>query len=103
MIDNERAWVEINLDNFKHNIINIKEDIGSHTKLLTVLKADAYGHGAVELAKTFDEVGVDYIGVAVYEEAFELRKNNIKIPILVLGHTPKINLKNIMKMLIRHK
>ncbi|MDO7205651.1 alanine racemase [Paraclostridium bifermentans] len=53
-----------------------------------VVKADAYGHGAVELCKNIDKENVDYICVAAISEAFELRENNIDLPILVMGYVP---------------
>jgi len=74
----------INLDNLKHNFQTIKKHI-SDTKLLCVIKADAYGHGIVEYAQVLSKLGVDYFGVAIVEEGIELRKAGIWEPILVLG------------------
>ncbi len=78
-----RTAVEINLDNIKENAIKIKEKIGN-AKLLGVIKADAYGHGVIEVAKTIDEY-CSFFGVAVIEEAIELRKAGFNKPILILG------------------
>ncbi len=72
----------INNENFLHNVSIVKQIIGNR-KIMAVLKADAYGHGLVETAKILSNI--DYIGVAYIEEALILRKNGIKIPILVLG------------------
>ena len=82
------AYVEVDLDIIKHNINEIKKLIDKNTKLGAVVKANAYGHGAVEIAKVLEEENVDYICVAGLNEAMELRNNNIKLPILVMGYTP---------------
>ncbi len=80
-----KTWAKINLDHYRHNIRQIKSDIGPETKLCSVLKADAYGHGAIELGKVAEEEDVDYLAVALLEEAITLRENNITLPILILG------------------
>ena len=69
-----RVWKEINLDNIKNNVKNIRKLLKDETKLLAVIKADAYGHGAVETARAllFDG-GADYFGVATGSEAEEIR------------------------------
>lgn len=82
------TYVEIDLDIIKHNINEIKKIIDKKTKLGAVIKANAYGHGAIEIAKILEEENVDYICVAGLNEAIELRNNNIKLPILVMGYTP---------------
>ena len=82
------TYVEIDLDIIKHNINEIKKVIDKNTKLGAVIKANAYGHGAIEVARVLEEENVDYICVAGLNEAMELRKNNIKLPILIMGYTP---------------
>lgn len=82
------TYVEIDLDIIKHNINEIKKIIAKNTKLGAVIKANAYGHGAIEVARVLEEENIDYICVAGLNEAIELRNNNIKLPILVLGYTP---------------
>lgn len=82
------TYVEIDLDIIKHNIKEIKKIIDKNTKLGVVIKANAYGHGAVEIARVLVEENIDYICVAGLNEAIELRNNNIKLPILVMGYTP---------------
>lgn len=84
-----RTWSEIDLDALKHNYTVLKERVGKDVKFLGVVKADAYGHGSVMTAKTLEEAGADYLAVSSIDEAMELRLNNIKMPILILGHTPK--------------
>lgn len=81
------TWVEINLDNLKHNIQQAKDIIGKDVKLAGVLKADAYGHGAIYSAKTMIENGVEILAVACITEALELRRHFSEIPILIMGHT----------------
>ena len=81
---NTNTWVEIDVDAIAHNFNAIKKKVGMNTKILAIVKADAYGHGAVEVTRTLVKNGVDMLGVAVPEEGIELRENNIKAPILVL-------------------
>lgn len=85
----KRTWAEIDLDAIEHNYRTLKERVGKDTKFLGVVKADAYGHGAVMVAKTLEEIGADYLAVSSIDEAMELRLNHIEMPILILGHTPK--------------
>lgn len=87
MIQNyKRVYAEINLDTIKDNMQKIKDHIGKDTKVMAVIKADGYGHGAVAVAKALSEKA-DYYGIAILEEAIELRKNNIEKPLLILGYT----------------
>ncbi|MFL0196080.1 alanine racemase [Clostridium sp. WILCCON 0269] len=89
------VWEEINIDNLVYNIGQIKLKIGGG-ELIGVVKADAYGHGAVEVAEVLLENGVNTLAVAVLDEAIELRKNGIKVPIMVLGIVPHIFLEEII-------
>lgn len=81
------CYAEINLDNIRHNFNEIKR-LAKDKKIFGIIKADAYGHGAIEFARILEEEGVDAFGVAVITEAIELRKNGFKEDILVLGYTP---------------
>lgn len=81
------SWVEINLDNLKHNLNEIKKNKNKDTRIMAVIKADAYGHGAVELGKFFVRENIDMFGVATLSEALELRQNGIEEDILILGYT----------------
>lgn len=85
-----RVYAKIDLDAVEHNIDLIKSKLPKGKKLLLVVKADAYGHGAVELAGKFEHKA-DYFGVAEINEALELRKNGITKPILILGFTAPEN------------
>lgn len=84
-----RTWAEIDLDALKYNYTKIREYIGNGVKFLGVVKADAYGHGAVRVAEVLQHSGADYLAVSSIDEAMELRIGGITMPILILGHTPK--------------
>ena len=83
-----RAFAEINLTNFKHNIDVISKMIGEDCEIVGVVKANAYGHGAVEVASYFESIGIKNFAVACISEGIELREGNIKGEIIVLGYTP---------------
>lgn len=85
----KRTWAEISLDALEYNYRKIRAHIGDSVRFLGVVKADAYGHGAVEVSKKLEELGADYLAVSSIDEAMELRFNGITMPVLVLGHTPK--------------
>ncbi len=82
------SWVEINIGNLAHNAQEIRKNVPSDTKLLAVVKADAYGHGSVMLAPTLLASGFDMLGVASIDEGVDLRKAKINSDILVLGAVP---------------
>ena len=83
-----RIYAEINLDNICDNINEVRKKVGKNTKIMAIIKADGYGHGAVPIAKVLDS-SVDSYGVAIVEEGVELRKAGITKPILILGYTPE--------------
>lgn len=83
-----RTWAEINLDNIEHNYNLIRKKANPKAKICCVIKADGYGHGAVQLAKLYEKLGADWFAVSNIEEALELRQNKISLPILILGYTP---------------
>lgn len=80
---------EIDLGNLEHNFKEIRRIISPRAKICAVVKAEAYGHGAFEVAQTLISCGVSCLSVAVIDEAIELRQNGIKTPILILGFTPE--------------
>ncbi len=82
-----RVKANIDLDAIRKNIITMKSLLDNNTKMLAVIKANAYGHGAIAIAKFIDDVS-DYYGLATIEEAVELRKEGIIKPLLLLGRTP---------------
>lgn len=85
------AWVEIDSQAVKNNLKIIKTKVGPDVGIMAVVKANAYGHGAVGIAKIAEDFGVDYFGVSAFYEARELRNNGITLPILILGYTPAEN------------
>jgi len=79
------TWAEIDIEAFRHNLGNIRKLVGAHTKIMAVVKADAYGHGALPCARAALESGAEYLGVGIIQEGIELRRNGITAPILILG------------------
>lgn len=79
------TWVEVNLDAIETNVKSIKNTLASNVKIMAVVKANGYGHGAFHVAKIALESGAEYLGVAILDEALALRKQGIMAPILVLG------------------
>ena len=93
----KRTWAEISLDNLTHNFETIRRQVGPQAKLLGVVKADAYGHGAVRVAKHLEKLGAGYLAVSNLDECEELRVNGITLPILMLGFTPADQAGRILK------
>lgn len=87
------TWVEIDLDAIEYNLIQARKYIKPETKIAGVIKANAYGHGAVPIAKALIKNGIDMLAVACLSEAIEVRKHCSEIPILVMGHTVDNKLK----------
>jgi len=81
------VWAQIDLDAAAYNMQSIRRIVGTDKAITAVVKANAYGHGAVEMAKVFLENGADRLAVACLSEAVELRRAGVTAPILVLGHT----------------
>jgi alanine racemase len=79
------TWAEIHLENLAFNLASVKKFVGQDLEYMAVVKADAYGHGAVECSKRLEKEGIDWLGVALPEEGVELRKNGVSTPILCLG------------------
>ena len=84
----KRTWAEISLDNIRHNYEAIRRSLPDGCRFLGVVKADAYGHGALPVARLLQEAGADYLAVSCLDEALELRNGGVSMPILILGHTP---------------
>ena len=94
MIDTEnmdflhRTWVEIDLDRLEGNYRRMQSLVGDGCRILCVVKANAYGHGAVKAAQVLEQAGCDWFGVSNLEEARQLRRGGVTRPILILGGTP---------------
>lgn len=79
------TWAEVDLGNLEHNFFKIKKSCGLNIRILVTIKADAYGHGLIPVAKRLERCGIDFFGVASIDEGIKLREAGIKTPILVLG------------------
>lgn len=84
----KRTWAEISLDAIEHNFRQIKAKVLDKAKICCVIKADGYGHGAVELSRVYEELGADFFAVSNIDEGVEIRMSGSKLPILILGYTP---------------
>lgn len=79
------AWVDVDLEALEHNLALVRSRLSPGTRTMAVVKADAYGHGAVGVGRALAAAGVDWLGVALLEEGAELRRAGVEVPILVLG------------------
>ena len=85
MLENKtRAWIEIDLVRMKHNVEEIKKLIPSTTKIMAIVKANAYGHGDLVSATLLEQCGVDFFGVSSVDEALNLRDVGVKSKILII-------------------
>ncbi len=82
------VWAEVDLDAVEHNIREIRRHIGSHAQIMAVVKANAYGHGAVPVARAALLAGASQLGVACVDEGVQLRGAGIDAPVVVLGYVP---------------
>ena len=83
-----RTWAQIDLDALEHNYRAIRRKTGEGVRFLGVVKADAYGYGAIMASRLLQELGADYLAVSSIDEAAELRRGGITMPVLILGFTP---------------
>ena len=97
MSNTKNKWAEIDLAALKHNIKEVQRLAGSKVTVMAIVKAEAYGHGMVEISKTCFKTGIRVFGVATVEEGVALRKRGLGSLILVLYHTPKNKLKTALK------
>ena len=84
----KRTWAEISLDAIERNFHTIQDKIDGRAKICCVIKADGYGHGAVELAHIYERLGADFFAVSNIDEGIEIRTSGVKLPIVILGYTP---------------
>ena len=85
MAHHRATRAEIDLTAFRHNLQNLRKYLDPQTRIMAIVKADAYGHGAIPCARIAIESGADYLGAGVIEEGIELRENGLNAPILILG------------------
>jgi len=91
-----RAWAEVNLDNIAHNVKEIRRITDKKAEIMGVVKADAYGHGVMEVTRTLLDNGVTRLAVSMLDEAIQLRQNGIQVPILILSYTDPIRAEEII-------
>ncbi|MBQ9416525.1 MAG: alanine racemase [Clostridia bacterium] len=84
----KRTWAEIDLDAAKQNYLFLQSRLCGGAKMCCVIKANGYGHGAVELARLYEALGAAFFAVSNLEEALQLREAGLKLPVLILGYTP---------------
>ena len=94
----KRTWAEIDLAHLAHNYAVIRRQVGEGVRLLGVVKADAYGHGAVRVARKLEELGAGYLAVSNADEAEELRLGGVTLPILILGVTPPEQTERLLRL-----
>ena len=82
-----RTWAEIDLDAIESNYRAIRACLRPETKVCCIVKADAYGHGSEQIAKTYEALHADWLAVSNLEEAGQIRRAGVKLPILILGYT----------------
>lgn len=83
-----RTWAEVNLSSLRHNVAVLRKRLPEGCRFLGVVKADAYGHGAVPVARELSRLGAEYLAVSNFEEALQLRRAGVELPVLILGYTP---------------
>lgn len=91
----KRTWAEISLNAIEHNYNVIRNKVADDTKVCCVIKADGYGHGAVELSQIYEKLGADFFAVSNIDEGIEIRKSGSKLPIVILGYTPVSEVENL--------
>ncbi|MHB8962483.1 MAG: alanine racemase [Saccharofermentanales bacterium] len=82
-----RSWAQVNLDSIAHNVKILRKIVQKNTEIMGVVKADAYGHGTKQVVPVLLENGVTRLAVSMLDEAIELRKNGVEVPVLILGFT----------------
>lgn len=91
-----RTWAEVDLDAIAHNIKEIRQITNPDSKIMAVVKADAYGHGFLEVTRTLLENGADRLAVAVLQEGKQLRSRGVTVPILILGASSEENVEDLI-------
>uniref|UniRef100_UPI003FF05A3C alanine racemase n=1 Tax=Ruminococcus bromii TaxID=40518 RepID=UPI003FF05A3C len=91
----KRTWAEISLNAIEHNYNVIRNKVADDTKVCCVIKADGYGHGAVELSQIYEKLGANFFAVSNIDEGIEIRKSGSKLPIVILGYTPVSEAENL--------
>ena len=93
-----RTWAEVDLDAIEHNFMAARNHLPKEMKLLATVKANAYGHGVLPVAKRLEQIGVEHLAVACFDEAWELRHAGVTAQILILGPSPAYLAKKIVEL-----
>lgn len=93
-----RTWADVSLDHLSHNYEALRCTVPSSCRFLGIVKADAYGHGAVPISHHLAELGAEYLAVSNLEEAIQLRRGEVRLPILILGYTPPRYVRGMVEM-----
>lgn len=96
-MDKHLTWAEIDLSAYAHNITELRRITDKNARLMAVVKANGYGHGAIEVARVALLNGAEYLGVARINEAIQLREAGLEAPILIFGYTPSDQAKTLIK------
>lgn len=99
----KRSWADVSLDHLAHNYTQLRKKIPTSCKFLGVVKADAYGHGAVPISQNLKDLGADYLAVSNIEEALQIRRGGLRLPILILGYTPPAYAEELVEMGLRQE
>ena len=97
LMSDTRAWLEIDLSKISHNVKEIQKLLPSTSKIMAIVKANAYGHGDVACAKELSRCGIDFFGVSSVDEGISLREGGIREPILILGYTPPVHFHQVIQ------
>ncbi len=99
----KRTWADVSLDNLTHNYTVLRRQVPGSCRFLGVVKADAYGHGAVPVSHHLEELGAEFLAVSNLEEAIQLRRGGVRLPILILGYTPALYARDMAEMNVRQE
>ncbi len=99
----KRTWADVSLDHLSHNYKVLRQHVSPGCRFLGVVKADAYGHGAVPISRHLEDLGAEYLAVSNLEEAIQLRRGGLRLPILILGYTPPTYAEDMADMGIRQE
>ncbi|MBE7020268.1 MAG: alanine racemase [Ruminococcaceae bacterium] len=92
-----RTWVEVDLEIFRKNLDIIRKHVGETIKIMAVVKADAYGHGASQFARVCQDEKIDFLAVACVKEGIALRKDGIKLPVLILSYVDETEVEEMIE------
>ena len=99
----KRTWADVSLDHLAHNYTILRGQVPASCRFLGVVKADAYGHGAVPVSHHLEELGAEFLAVSNLEEAVQLRRGGVQLPILILGYTPALYARDMAEMDLRQE